>query len=1122
MNLEEMLAHSGFVKSLSRSLVHDENTAEDVAQNTLLAAIQHPPSDNKQIRPWFARVVRNFVRILYRSEGRRKKYENDALIPEKTLSPADIAIREETLQKMTQSVFDLDEPYRTTILYRYYDGLSINDIALRMKSPSGTVKARLKRGLKMLRTRLDRCCRDHEKSWMLTLAPLAGTKLGVSTATAATGSLSLFSGAVLMSAKVKACIASLLIASAFLAVWTATSTNFNDADVISQDMLMRAGDDNVKTEDTVDQMPVAVENIEMSPDTAPIKLAVSSNGIFISGKVTDCKTGEPVKRFHFRLKEDSAQSPLISKTVYNGEGCFSFLVTFKVDKESRYNLKIISSCFRPKLLPGLYISKDEGLTNLQIELDPGYFVSGRVVYEESNEPAPGAIIVTQGYPGLGYYEFPFPKTEQCLNTETDQNGCFTLKGLNGKEQSVVALHPGYAPSWLKVDPKSANKITLRLNHGFSLFGTAYDNKGRPASGVYIFVSPEHQNNLPVQPVPIATGEDGCYRTQPLPPGCYVLTAEHDSGDDQDQVFTDECKKVVINDSDLKVNFGLDSKEYVTWRGVYYDIEGNPVSNGSLLIQEDYSHYDNPFLDQIIMKTDENGCFEVLKLNPLRYCVRSSYDLKNSGNDPIIYRKFAFETPGLVKQDIRPYKSVVTGSVINSETDQPFENMKGRVTALLEGENADKFKVDIDDKGSFSFRGLPPGEYRLSAAVDKLQSVNPVDLLVTENLPVKNIELIVHNGSLLKISGNNFNEEEWGWCNIFLEHENRIGLLIEDSFHASLDGRVEKEIFLESGKWRARLFMSGKGIVEHKFEIFPGKITNYILDTENLCFFQGTLTACGYLLLPDSSPADKVELCFQSILAPGFDRFIRRKAVPDDKGYYSIEGLKPGSWSVYITRSGKNIVYSPLKLCNLFIPEDTVDPFRRDFMLSNGTVKGSFCDGLTGGWEGLPDDDFWCVYLFDSNIMLTDGCSNDIDILEEASISKVFKIGDPKFQLENIPPGNYRIAINCDEYETYFTKPFFLKYGQDFDIGTVKLATGCILYIKVTDSERNPIKEFIDIRINGKEPYVIYHEDETIRKIKAQPGLVIIEIQKEGYRDYKTNIVLKAGKPLTVDVALEIE
>src|SRR5205814_10341316 len=48
---EELLAHAGWVRALARELVRDASTADDLVQETWLAALRHPPRAGSSMRP---------------------------------------------------------------------------------------------------------------------------------------------------------------------------------------------------------------------------------------------------------------------------------------------------------------------------------------------------------------------------------------------------------------------------------------------------------------------------------------------------------------------------------------------------------------------------------------------------------------------------------------------------------------------------------------------------------------------------------------------------------------------------------------------------------------------------------------------------------------------------------------------------------------------------------------------------------------------------------------------------------------------------------------------------------------------------------------------------------------
>ena len=148
--------------------------------------------------------------------------------------------------------FLLEEPYRSAILYRYFQNLPPREIAQRLEVSPAAVEGRLRRGLDQLRARL-----DHEfggrAHWSAALLPLLGvgpagvvgagsvatagggmggaagvassTATGAGTATGnaagsmASASTSLLTGALVMSTKIKIVAAIAVLVATAVVLW---------------------------------------------------------------------------------------------------------------------------------------------------------------------------------------------------------------------------------------------------------------------------------------------------------------------------------------------------------------------------------------------------------------------------------------------------------------------------------------------------------------------------------------------------------------------------------------------------------------------------------------------------------------------------------------------------------------------------------------------------------------------------------------------------------------------------------------------------------------------------------------------------------------------------------------
>jgi RNA polymerase sigma factor (sigma-70 family) len=175
IDLEGMLENAGWMRALARTLVRDPGDAEDILQETWLEAVRRPPRDPAATGGWLASVLRNFARRRFRHEGRRRAREERAARPEAVeADPRALLEKLELHRTVAGEVARLEEPYRSTIILRFFEDLGVAEIARRQGIPLDTVKTRLRRALAELRGRLDRRHGGDGRSWKIALLPLAG------------------------------------------------------------------------------------------------------------------------------------------------------------------------------------------------------------------------------------------------------------------------------------------------------------------------------------------------------------------------------------------------------------------------------------------------------------------------------------------------------------------------------------------------------------------------------------------------------------------------------------------------------------------------------------------------------------------------------------------------------------------------------------------------------------------------------------------------------------------------------------------------------------------------------------------------------------------------------------
>ncbi|MDH3591764.1 MAG: sigma-70 family RNA polymerase sigma factor, partial [Planctomycetota bacterium] len=148
-----LLAHGNFVRAVARKLLRHGDQVDDVVQETWLRALRSPPARAGALRAWLGRVARNLARDRLRRDERRLRRERRVARPETVPPDGDQVAR---LQAIVNAVAALEEPYRSTVLMRFYENQGPTEIAARHGLPVATVKSRLRRALELMRADLAR------------------------------------------------------------------------------------------------------------------------------------------------------------------------------------------------------------------------------------------------------------------------------------------------------------------------------------------------------------------------------------------------------------------------------------------------------------------------------------------------------------------------------------------------------------------------------------------------------------------------------------------------------------------------------------------------------------------------------------------------------------------------------------------------------------------------------------------------------------------------------------------------------------------------------------------------------------------------------------------------------
>lgn len=169
---EDLLAHAAWLRHLAFRLVQDHDIADDLVQETWIAALRRSPDAARSLRPWLAKVLRDGIRMRRRGEGRRAAREDLAAVArDEVPTPEFLVERAEAQKVLVELVLRLEEPYRTSVLLHFYEGLTAAEISRAQGVPAGTVRWRLKVAVDQIRAWLDERMGDRRR-WAVALMAL--------------------------------------------------------------------------------------------------------------------------------------------------------------------------------------------------------------------------------------------------------------------------------------------------------------------------------------------------------------------------------------------------------------------------------------------------------------------------------------------------------------------------------------------------------------------------------------------------------------------------------------------------------------------------------------------------------------------------------------------------------------------------------------------------------------------------------------------------------------------------------------------------------------------------------------------------------------------------------------
>lgn len=478
-----LAGHAGFLRRLARSLLFDRAAADDVAQRALLLALKRRVAGDGSLRGWLAGVVRNLVRQEGREQQRRTAREERAATPESLPAAIDSAARLELSQRVLAAVQALDEPYRTAVVLRWFDGLKPAAIAKRTGVPVETARTRLKRALEQLRRRLDAGQRGGRVEWGLLLLPTALPPGGALGSIAASVGLPTFlflgCGAVAMSGKVKALIgvAVAAVATALLAPLLELGPWRESRPRVEPPLAALASPAEVAPPSSAAAADVASRRDSLpAPEPAPRDAAADTSFAPLLG-IARVEGGGPQAGLQLRAE-------LYDGVAVAGAPLLEALLVSERDGAIRLALPAEPATLTLRLLDGdddhVFVERRELLLSdrLHAPLDLVFYaldaiVTGRVL-DARGAPLPGAEVSA---------------SNAGVTVACDAAGDYRIRACSSWQRwQVTAWAPGFAEAYEQVElhgPGSTTTLDFRLHPHFAVAGTVRDEAGQPIAGASV-------------------------------------------------------------------------------------------------------------------------------------------------------------------------------------------------------------------------------------------------------------------------------------------------------------------------------------------------------------------------------------------------------------------------------------------------------------------------------------------------------------------------------------------------------------------------------------------------------------------------------------------------------------
>lgn len=498
-----------WLRALARRLARSSDEADDLVQETWLAAEQATGTPPRSRRAWLLGVLRNRERMQRRSEARRRRREAHAQ-PGGGASEAELELhRQRVLSTVREALDELDEGDRALLVARYCDERLAPELAERLGLPASTVRSRLSRATARVRRSLDERWGGDRRAW-------APAVLAMPVPTRVVGSATAGPKRIVMNAVgMKTAIAFVLVAVVGALGWWLGPGRASD----SEGQAANAAASEAEGSRADDERAALLARKRAEHEQSPLDRAPASLG----GRVLAADTGQPVAGALVLVTRHLPHAPAITPRLLTGaDGRFAL----EGLPAGRYSITAAALGHLPARHELLELRPGAAEDAVELRLATGGNVVEGMVTDIGGGPVEGALV--QAYPPGGFE----PSDERvAFGTLTDAEGHYALTLADGTWM-VEAGGDDYTAERRSVHVvKGPGRADFELVPGAEIHGQVVDRaSGQPIAGAVVGFSREvrrgtirSRNTADLHETTI-TDAEGRFVLRPLQPAEYALLA----------------------------------------------------------------------------------------------------------------------------------------------------------------------------------------------------------------------------------------------------------------------------------------------------------------------------------------------------------------------------------------------------------------------------------------------------------------------------------------------------------------------------------------------------------------------------------------------------------------------